>query len=297
MPRPKGSKNKNANKKAAAGGEAAPREAAPMQAATPNVSADDTVDCYNDLEDIDSAIASLGQKKARTIARYENMGVDVPAVRECQKLGKKDDAPDWIRRITTAAAVLRIIPTETGEDGQLSVMPGLSVQAPSPEKDQEMRLIRAKSDGYNTGRHGGEAGACLHQPGTEEHVAWNRAFKVGEKERAEAKELRDAKRDKKKEATRDDSTQLERDTAAYRAGGVAPPVSGNGGGVGMNGAADASAYQAGQTAAKEGLLVSANPHPADSTQAEQWKTGFSDFIWERDGTGQAMGETENQAAA
>lgn len=178
-------------KKPKANGSAAP-DAPPAHGA--NTQADDTANCFLDLNEIDSQIASLGQKKARTIARYENIGVDVDAVRECQKLARKDDAPDWIKRIVAAAGVLKIIPTETEDDGQISLMPGLKVAAASTAAQSRIAVARAHGDGYNSGKHGGSADNNPHAAGTEEYVAWGNGCIDGEADRAIAKQLREDKK-------------------------------------------------------------------------------------------------------
>ena len=203
-----------------ANGHAIP-EAPPESDTGTNHAAELDAECFLALQEIDSAVARLGQKKAATIARFENLGVDVEAVRYCQKLDNKDDAPAWIKRIIAMAARLSIIPTETESDGQITLMPGLRVAALDPAAQDKLAVARAHNDGYNTGRHGGSADDNPHQPGTEAYVAWGGGCLDGAADRAIAKANRDDKKARKKaakEAAEDAAgTVLEQDEAAYRA--------------------------------------------------------------------------------
>lgn len=187
-----------------------------------NVAPDDTADCFLALKEIDLETARLGQKKARTIARFENMGVDVEAVREVQRLEHKDDAPDWIKRVVAAATRLRVIPSATDSDGQITFMPGLKVEALSKDAQDRLDIARATGDGYNSGRHGGTADDNPHKAGSPLYVAWGNGCIDGAADRAIAKEQRDEKKARKKAAAEEaeaaEGTALERDEAAYRAG-------------------------------------------------------------------------------
>lgn len=216
MGRPPGSKNKAA----VSNGEDVHPTDPPDEGGGSNTKPDDTAECFLELKGIDSAIASLGQKKARTIARYENMGVDVDAVRYCQKLENKDDAPDWIKRVLAAAAQLSIIPTETEDDGQITLMPGLRVAAVSQKAMDKLSIARAHGDGYNSGRHGGSADNNPFEAGTEVYVAWGNGCMDGAADKAIAKSQREDKkaRNRAAEVDAEPGTVLERDEAAYRAG-------------------------------------------------------------------------------
>lgn len=186
----------------------------------PNSTAEDTAECFLELTELKASIARLGQKTAVTIARYENMGVDVEAVRECMKLEKKEDAPDWIKRILSAAAVLRIIPVAQESGGQMTLMPGLKVAAADQKTQDRLAIARAHTDGYNTGRHGGSADDNKHKPGTEVYVAWGNGCLDGQADRAarkgESPAVRAPAADTGREATKAPETALERDEAAYR---------------------------------------------------------------------------------
>lgn len=186
----------------------------------PNSTAEDTAECFLELTELKASMARIGQKTAVTIARYENMGVDVDAVRECMKLEKKDDAPEWIKRVLAAAAVLRIIPVAEEDDGQMTLMPGLKVAAADQETQDRLAIARAHGDGYNTGRRGGSADDNPHKAGTEVYVAWGNGCLDGQADRAarkpSAENTQTADTTNRRAATKAPETQLERDESAYR---------------------------------------------------------------------------------
>lgn len=193
----------------------------------PNATAEQTAECFLELSELKASVSRIGQKTAVTIKRYENMGVDVDAVRECMKLEKKEDAPDWVKRVLAAAAVLKIIPVAEDKGGQMTLMPGLKVAAADQATQDKLAVARAHSDGYNVGRHGGgSADDNPHKAGTEVYVAWGNGAIDGQADRAarkkpEPENTKAADTTNRRAATKPPETQLERDEAAFRNGGSA----------------------------------------------------------------------------
>lgn len=192
---------------------------------------EDAAECFLAAREIKQSIARQSQKLSATYARFENLGVDVEAVKECLKLDKHEDAPGKLKRIMTMAAILNIIPTATEENGQLSVMPGLTVQGLNDATKERVALAKAYDDGYNTGLVGGSETNNKYQAGTEHRVKWSLGHIDGQAQRAIRKpgsenitqapaERRGRGRPRKDQAPVDDRTQLEKDEASYR--GVAP---------------------------------------------------------------------------
>lgn len=185
-----------------------------------NCKPEDIAECHLELEEIDGAIARLGQKKAMTIGRYKNMGVPVDEIREAAKIAGKENPPLWFKRVLAVAAILNVIPTENEKDGQITLMPGLSVSGLNDAMKEKIAVAHAYSDGYNSGLAGGDDSNNKYDPGTEMHVKWSLGHLDGQAQRA----IKRAGKPEKKTKTRTDDraatqppeTALQQDEATYR---------------------------------------------------------------------------------
>lgn len=190
-----------------------------------NTSADDAAQLFIEIQEINSAVARLGQKKATTFARFENMGVDVDAVKDCLKLAKDEDAPERVKRMVDMARILKIIPVEVDANGQSSALIIVRPDAPklSTEKDEALSLHKAFWLGHDAGFDGGERGANPHEAGSALHVDWDKGWKDGAEDLALKKPNVEKAPDEVRErtgraATKPPETALEKDEAQYRTG-------------------------------------------------------------------------------
>lgn len=198
----------------------------------PNAKIDDVAECFLEIKELNSSIARLNQKKGATYSRYKNMGVDTDAVRECIKLEQQEDAAEWIKRVAQTAAILRIVPTETESDGQVSFSPVFSTEGVTPAMASRLALMQAFWEGHDAGLSGGAEADNKFEPGTESFVNWVKGYRDGWEERSARKpgsenvtkaptEVRKKtsreQRVADRAATKPPETALERDEAAYRA--------------------------------------------------------------------------------
>lgn len=216
-------KEKNGSASKPNGGDATPEE----KRDDANHRPEDAAECFLEARELKQSIARLSQKLSATYARFENLGVDTESVKECLKLAKHEDAPGKLRRIMTMAAILSIIPTSTEKDGQISVMPGLTVKGIDAATKEKLALAQAYNDGYNTGLDGGSETNNKYAAGTEHRVKWSLGHIDGQAQRAIRKpgsenvtqapaERRGRGRPRKDQTRVDDRTQLDKDEAAYR---------------------------------------------------------------------------------
>lgn len=190
-------------------------------AATPNTTADDAAACFMEIQEINSAVARLGQKKASTFIRFENMGVDVDAVKDCLKLARDEDAPERVKRMVDMARILRIIPVEIDANGQsaasILINPGSATL--SKAMDERLSLHRSFWSGRDIGLAGGERGENPHEAGTANYVDWDKGWSDGAEDLAMKKpnvEKAPTEVRERRAATRLPETALEKDEAAYR---------------------------------------------------------------------------------
>lgn len=208
MGRPPGSKN------------GAKKEEA-EEAMDTNVSADEVAECYVEYTEMMGQIARVRQRVGSMLQRYEAMGVHTKAVRACYRLANMDDAPDYVKEMLRAAAILKIIPAETESDGQMTFLPGLKVSPPSAEAQDKLNRSEVFWNGWDAGLGGGLIEACLHEPGSEDFVTWRKGWADGHKDWAAKPKnanLETASTEKRPRGRpRKDATQLERDEDAFRA--------------------------------------------------------------------------------
>lgn len=153
-----------------------------------NLKADDVSECYADYADDMGQIARISQRIKTRFADFRKIGGDPKNIQMAYKLEHMDDALGYLRGITKTAAILRIIPTETEDDGQVSFLPAF--EFPSPEADAKVAMARVRADGYNSGKAGGVIENCPFTAGTEEFVVWRDFWEDGASDRAKMKAIR-----------------------------------------------------------------------------------------------------------
>lgn len=188
----------------------------------PNAKPEDAAECFLEAREIKSSMARLSQRLSALYGRYENLGVDTLAIKDCLKLERDENPPGRLKRIMTMAAILNVIPTETEEDGQINVMPGLTVTGLSDSMKQKIALANAYNDGYNTGMVGGSESNNKYEPGSEFRVKWSLGHIDGQAQRAIKRAGKPEKVSKgqtrvdDRAATQPPETALDRDEAEYR---------------------------------------------------------------------------------
>lgn len=190
-----------------------------------NHSPEDAADCFLGAKELKRQIAQMSQRLATHYARFENLGVDIESVQDCLKLEKKPDIPGKLKRIMTMAAILDLIPTEVEANGQLSVIPGLSVKGVAPATKAKINRAKVFWDGWDSGKSGDLIDACKFTPGSEDFVTWRSGWDDGHKEWAAkpknantttaSAEKRPPGRPRKQPEA--EPTPLENDEEAYRA--------------------------------------------------------------------------------
>ena len=185
----------------------------------PNTPADDVAECYVEYTEMMGQIARVRQKIASMLQRFDGMGVNIKAVKACYRLANMDDAPDYVKEMLRAAAILNIIPAEQESDGQMTFLPGLKVAPPSAASQGKVNRSKVFWDGYDAGLAGHLIEVCKFQAGTEDFVTWRDGWDDGHRDfDAKPKKEKKAKpqRVNDRAATQPPETQLEKDVAAYR---------------------------------------------------------------------------------
>ena len=188
--------------------------------AAPNTgAADDLAECYVEYTELMGRIARERQKIAAMLQRYNGMGVNVKAIKACYRLANMDDAPDYVKEMLKAAAVLKIIPAAEESDGQMTFLPGLKVAPPSAATASKVNRSKVFWDGYDAGLAGHLIEVSKFDAGTEDFVTWRDGWEDGHRD-FEAKPKKEkkvkAQRVNDRAATQPPETQLEKDEAGYR---------------------------------------------------------------------------------
>ena len=185
----------------------------------PNTAADDVAECYVEYTEMMGQIARIRQKIASMLQRFDGMGVNIKAVKACYRLANMDDAPDYVKEMLKAAAILNIIPAEQESDGQMTFLPGLKVAPPSSLSQSKVNRSKVFWDGYDAGLAGHLIEVCKFDAGSEDFVTWRDGWDDGHRDfDAKPKKERAARQNRvnNRAATQPPETQLERDEAAYR---------------------------------------------------------------------------------
>jgi hypothetical protein len=198
-----------------------PRGKSKAETELPNTSADEVAECYVQYTEYMGEIARIRQKIGTMLARYHAIGVHTKAIRACYRLANMDDAPDYVKELLKAAAILKIIPAAEESDGQMTFLPGLKVSPASAESQSKLNRSKVFWDGYDAGLAGHLIEACNHAAGSEDFVTWRDGWEDGKRDfDAKPKKEKKAKRVNDRAAEKPPETALEQDESSYRAQGT-----------------------------------------------------------------------------
>lgn len=181
-----------------------------------NASPENDAECFTVARELKRQSAQISQKLAAHYARFENLGVDTASIKDCLKLEKERDPPGRLQRLTRMAAILNMIPTETEKDGQINILPGLTVPGLNAAHKEKLAKANAYNDGYNTGLAGGEDTNNRFPVGSELRVLWSQGCIDGQGQRAINRANKPEKKTAGRAATKEPETALEKDEAEYR---------------------------------------------------------------------------------
>jgi hypothetical protein len=143
--------------------------------------------CAAEYTQLNTEAARLAQKTAAMLGRYQRQGVNVRSIKRAHKAGRSDAAAAsaQLRTDVRYQIILGILKPADDEWTRAVVQSEMFADlAETPRVDPRLSKARAQSDGYNTGRHGGEGAENPHPPGTAEHLAWNQGHRDGVADRA-----------------------------------------------------------------------------------------------------------------
>jgi hypothetical protein len=145
--------------------------------------------CLAEYTQGDSELKRLAQRQAALLRRYEGQGVNVKSIKAAHRAAKLDKAAARAQaqsdmRYLVITGILRPADDEwVKQVSQSSLFDGEDVEqvsTPSPD----LARARAYSDGYNSGRHGGEAINNPFQAGSAEYVGWEKGRTDGQADKA-----------------------------------------------------------------------------------------------------------------
>lgn len=147
--------------------------------------------CLAEYTEVDTQIKRLSQKQAAMFKRYENQGVNVRSIKNSHRASRQDKAAAAAQaqsdvRYLIITGVLNPANDDWAKHVSQTDMFSQEASATSPIGTVSPQLARARahSDGYNTGRHGGDGQTNPHTAGSAEHVAWLGGLKDGQADRA-----------------------------------------------------------------------------------------------------------------
>lgn len=191
-----------------------------------------------EMLDFDTRIASLAGLKGAAINRYEEQGVDRELLAALNRLGRKkqDEAMAYITGLTQYAVAAEVIPPQADDRWTMSVKQAEMFVPATGEVADELRMARSRKEGWQAGKkgHALESNPYANKPGSPEFVGWRDGHGDGIKLRAQIKpgsenvtQATGAPRKRRgSTAEPEPETQLEKDTADYRAKGVGNVVDG-----------------------------------------------------------------------
>jgi hypothetical protein len=197
--------------------------------AIPNTGPDDLAECLTGLAELEVAQMRLKAKLSAHWRKYENLGVDKKealSVHAMSKMTKEER--DAKRRIRDRYEHFAFdFDKKTGQGSFAAAMESRPERSPTSLSMPERRLsvARAHTDGYNTGKAGGDATNCPHNPGTEEYVAWHDSWGDAQDDwhaddnseaKAKAKEKAEEKAEEKAKPTRKVAEDKKKDAAPKR---------------------------------------------------------------------------------
>jgi uncharacterized protein (UPF0335 family) len=140
--------------------------------------------CLAEYTELDSEGKRIAQKISSMFRRYEGQGINVKSIKATHRASKQDKAVAAAQarsdmQYMFACGVLRLADAEWARSVVQADLFGDAEPEEIGRPSEQLAAARAYSDGYNTGRHGGETGQNPHPPGMREHVAWIEGNKDG----------------------------------------------------------------------------------------------------------------------
>lgn len=149
--------------------------------------------CLAEYTTIDVEMKRLAQKQAAMFGRYEGQGVNKRSIKNAHKMSRLDRAEasaqaqsdaryliitgilnpaddDWARAVHQSQMFTDAEETETDAPSPATKAPVMS---------SALNQARAHTDGYNSGKHGGEAANNPYLQGTAEYVQWAKGLSDG----------------------------------------------------------------------------------------------------------------------
>lgn len=146
--------------------------------------------CLAEYTEVSTEISRLAQRQAAMFRRYEGQGVNVKSIKHAHRASKLDKAAARAQtqsdmRYLVIAGVLHPADDEWAmQVSQSSLFSADEDVETVGTSSPHLARARAHSDGYNSGRHGGEAISNPFQPGQETYVAWEEGRKEGQDDKA-----------------------------------------------------------------------------------------------------------------
>ena len=147
--------------------------------------------CLAEYTQTDTQIKRLAQQQAAMLKRYENQGVNTKSIKNTHRSAKRDkaEARAQIQSDIRYHVICGILNPANDEWTQAVTQTSLFGEEdkefePLGTVSPDLARARAHSDGYNSGRHGGEASHNPFQAGSEQFVAWHQGMLDGQSDRA-----------------------------------------------------------------------------------------------------------------
>jgi hypothetical protein len=146
--------------------------------------------CLAEYTQGDSELKRLAQRQAALLRRYEGQGVNVKSIKAAHRAAKLDKSAARAQaqsdmRYLVITGILRPADDEwVKQVSQSSLFDQDEDVDQISEPSPDLARARAYSDGYNSGRHGGEAINNPFQAGSSEYVSWEKGRTDGRADKA-----------------------------------------------------------------------------------------------------------------
>jgi hypothetical protein len=143
--------------------------------------------CLAEYTTIDTEIKRLAQRQAAMFRRYEGQGVVPRSIKRAHRMSKLDKAVAAAEARTDVRYLVITGVLKPADDDWVKQVAQSDMFAEGEEPgtpSPELARARAYSDGYNSGRHGGEAINNPFLAGAAEHVEWEKGRRDGAADRA-----------------------------------------------------------------------------------------------------------------
>lgn len=145
--------------------------------------------CLAEYTSGDSQMKRLAQSQAAMLKRYEGQGVNVRSIKHSHRMARMDKAA---ARAQTQSDTRYLVITGVLKPADDEWVKQLTQSSLFEEEDSDaintvspdLARARSYSDGYNSGRHGGEAINNPFQAGSAEYVGWEKGRIDGRSDKA-----------------------------------------------------------------------------------------------------------------